>query len=128
MTRKAEKNVKTVALEVDEVKQALMEQKDFLVPMVQQAMQSVLEMEMEECLQAGRYERCEERTGYRSGYYRRRLITRVGDSPPHALRRRFGFQSAAQVAGLEPFRRISVRLFPTPCSSARARQFGHRAH
>ncbi len=78
MTRKAEKNVKTVALEVDEVKQALMEQKDFLVPMVQQAMQSVLELEMEECLQAGRYERSEERTGYRSGYYRRRLVTRVG--------------------------------------------------
>lgn len=78
MTRKTEKNVTTVALEVDEVKQALMEQKDFLVPMVQQAMQSVLEMEMEECLQAGRYERSEERTGYRSGYYRRRLVTRVG--------------------------------------------------
>lgn len=78
MTRKAEKNVKTVALEMDEVKQALTEQKDYLVPMVQQAMQSVLEMEMEECLQAGRYERSEERTGYRSGYYRRRLVTRVG--------------------------------------------------
>lgn len=78
MTRKAEKNVKTVALEVDEVKQALMEQKDFLVPMVQQAMQSVLELEMEECLQAGRYERSEGRMGYRSGYYRRRLVTRVG--------------------------------------------------
>jgi putative transposase len=78
MTRKTEKNVKTIALEVDEVKQALMEQKEFLVPMVQQAMQSVLELEMEECLQAGRYERSEERTGYRSGYYRRRLVTRVG--------------------------------------------------
>jgi transposase-like protein len=78
MTRKTDKNVKTVALEVDEVKHALMEQRDFLVPMVQQAMQTVLEMEMEECLQAGRYERSEERTGYRSGYYRRRLVTRVG--------------------------------------------------
>ena len=78
MTRKTEKNVKTIALEVDEVKQALMEQKDFLMPLVQQAMQSVLELEMEECLQAGRYERSEERTGYRSGYYRRRLVTRVG--------------------------------------------------
>ena len=78
MTRKTEKNVKTLALEVDEVKQALMEQKDFLVPMVQEAMQSVLELEMEECLQAGRYERSEERRGYRSGYYRRRLVTRVG--------------------------------------------------
>jgi putative transposase len=78
MTRKAEQNGKTITLELDEVKQALMEQKEFLVPMVQQAMQSVLELEMEECLQASRYERSQERTGYRSGYYRRRLVTRVG--------------------------------------------------
>jgi transposase-like protein len=56
----------------------LAEQKDFLVPMVQEAMQTVLEMEMEETLGAGRYERNEGRVGYRSGYYRRRLITRVG--------------------------------------------------
>jgi hypothetical protein len=35
--------------------------------MVQQAMQSVLELEMEECLQAGRYERPEERMGPRTG-------------------------------------------------------------
>ena len=48
MTRKTEKNVKTVALELDEVKHALVEQKDFLVPVVQEAMQAVLEMEMEE--------------------------------------------------------------------------------
>ena len=78
MTRKAEKNAKTVSLESVSVKDVLAEQKDYLVPMVQQAMQAVLEMEMEECLQAGRYERAEERTGYRSGYYRRRLVTRVG--------------------------------------------------
>jgi transposase-like protein len=60
------------------VKNVLVEQKDFLVPMVQEAMQTVLEMEMEETLGAGRYERNEGRVGYRSGYYRRRLITRVG--------------------------------------------------
>ncbi len=78
MTRKVEKNVKTVALELDEVKQALMAQKDFLVPMVQQTMQAMLELEMEECLQAARYERSATRSGYRSGYYRRRLVTRVG--------------------------------------------------
>ena len=78
MTRKVEKNVKTVALELEEVKQALMAQKDFLVPVVQQTMQAMLELEMEECLQAARYERSAARTGYRSGYYRRRLVTRVG--------------------------------------------------
>ena len=78
MTRKAEKNVKTVTLDPVQVKDVLAEQKDFLVPMVQEAMQGMMEMEMAECLQAGRYERSEERSGYRSGYYRRRLVTRVG--------------------------------------------------
>ena len=78
MTQRAEKGVKTLTLDPVQVKNVLSEQKDFLVPMVQQAMESVLEMEMAECLQAGRYERSEERTGYRSGYYRRRLVTRVG--------------------------------------------------
>ena len=33
---------------------------------------------MEECLQPGKHERSEQRLGYRRGYYRRRLITRVG--------------------------------------------------
>jgi putative transposase len=55
-----------------------MDQKDFLVPLVQAAVQAVLEVEMEECLGAERYERTGERVGYRSGYYRRRLVTRVG--------------------------------------------------
>src|SRR6476646_8532187 len=80
MTRKnvIKENSKRVALDEGEVKSVLVEQKDFLVPMVQEAMQTVLEMEMAECLQAVRYERSDERTGYRSGYYRRRLVTRVG--------------------------------------------------
>ena len=65
---------------VDEaqMKSVLMEQKDFLVPVVQEAVQAILEVEMEECLQAGKHERSDRRLGYRSGYYRRRLITRVG--------------------------------------------------
>jgi putative transposase len=80
MTRKnvIKDNGKSVGVDVGEVKDVLVEQKDFLVPMVQEAMQTVLEMEMAECLQAVRYERSDERTGYRSGYYRRRLVTRVG--------------------------------------------------
>lgn len=78
MTRKSESNIKSIALDVEQVKSALAEQKDFLVPVVQEAVQAVLEMEMEETLGVGRYERSEGRMGYRSGYYRRRLITRVG--------------------------------------------------
>ncbi len=78
MTRKQSKSDKSITMELTEVKSALMEQKDFLVPLVQEVVQAVLEMEMEECLGAARYERTEERVGYRSGYYRRRLVTRVG--------------------------------------------------
>lgn len=72
------RNTKTVTLEPSEMKSVLMEQKDFLVPVVQEALQAILEVEMEECLHAGKYQRHAERSGYRSGYYRRRLITRVG--------------------------------------------------
>jgi len=71
-------NAKNVTLDVTQMKSVLMEQKDFLVPVVQEAVQAVLELEMEECLQAGKHERTDQRLGYRSGYYRRRLITRVG--------------------------------------------------
>lgn len=78
MTRKSDQSTKSITLDVEQVKDVLAEQKDFLVPVVQEAVQAVLELEMEECLGAGKYERVEGRLGYRSGYYRRRLITRVG--------------------------------------------------
>ncbi len=79
MTSKAKKNDGTkLNLDVAQVKSVLMEQPDFLQPVVQAAVQSILEVEMEECLQAGKHERSDGRLGYRSGYYRRRLITRVG--------------------------------------------------
>jgi putative transposase len=79
MTQKAKTNVgPKVTLDVAEMKSVLMEQKDFLQPAVQEAVQAILELEMEECLQAGKHERSDQRLGYRSGYYRRRLITRVG--------------------------------------------------
>jgi putative transposase len=71
-------DAKKVTLDVAEMKSVLMEQKDFLTPVVQEAVQAILEVEMEECLQAGKHERSDQRLGYRSGYYRRRLITRVG--------------------------------------------------
>ena len=79
MTSKAKKNDGTkLTLDVAQVKSVLMAQPDFLQPVVQAAVQSILEVEMEECLQAGKHERSGGRLGYRSGYYRRRLITRVG--------------------------------------------------
>jgi putative transposase len=79
MTQKLKKNEdKRVTLEMGELKAILVEQREFLTPIVQEALQTILELEMEECVQAGKYERSAERVGYRSGYYRRRLITRVG--------------------------------------------------
>ena len=45
---------------------------------MEQTLQQVLEAEMEEALQAGKGERTTGRLGYRSGYYNRAIITRVG--------------------------------------------------
>lgn len=61
-----------------ELKSALEGDGDFLKPLVALVVQEVLEAEMEEALGAGKGERTEERRGYRSGYYSRGLITRVG--------------------------------------------------
>lgn len=72
MTRK--KNT----LNVEEIKAALTSQEDFLRPLVQKVVQDVLEAEMAEALGADKGERTDSRQGYRSGYYRRSLITRVG--------------------------------------------------
>jgi putative transposase len=56
----------------------LRSEEDFLRPLLREIVQQVLEAEMEETLQAGKSERSESRLGYRSGYYHRTLITRVG--------------------------------------------------
>lgn len=59
--------------------QALMtKDEDILRPLVQIAVQEFLEAEMNEALGAGKSERSAGRQGYRSGYYPRKLITRVG--------------------------------------------------
>ena len=62
----------------EELKQVLMEDKDFLKPLMQLVLQEVLEAEMDETVGAGKGERTEGRKGYRSGYYNRTLVTRVG--------------------------------------------------
>lgn len=61
-----------------EVTQMLLEEPDPIRAIVQQTLQQLLECEMDETLGARNGERCEERTGYRSGYYGRSLVTRVG--------------------------------------------------
>lgn len=52
--------------------------KDLLLEMVKTACQEFIESEFEEFIGAGRYERSDKRTGYRSGHYSRSLVTRVG--------------------------------------------------
>jgi putative transposase len=66
------------SIDVTELKQIAQDQPDFLRPLIQAVVQEVLETEMDEALQAGKHERNAERLGYRSGYYRRNLISRVG--------------------------------------------------
>jgi len=61
-----------------ELKQALESDGDFLKPLVQMVVQEVLEAELDELLGATKGERSDQRRGYRSGYYTRGLITRVG--------------------------------------------------
>jgi putative transposase len=61
-----------------EIKGLLSTDKEFLKPIVRAILQEVLEAEMTEALGAGKGERVEGRLGYRSGYYGRSLITRIG--------------------------------------------------
>jgi len=56
----------------------LSKDKDLLRSLVREAVQQVLEAEMTEVVGADRSERTSERKGYRSGYYERGLVTRVG--------------------------------------------------
>ena len=70
---KSEDRSKVVA-----IKALLERDEDFVRNAVQGLVQAALEAEMTEALGAGKSERTEGRPGYRSGYYNRALITRVG--------------------------------------------------
>jgi putative transposase len=61
-----------------EVKGLLHEDRDFLKDLLHEVIQEVLEAEMNDALGAQKSERTGARLGYRSGYYPRTLITRVG--------------------------------------------------
>lgn len=61
-----------------EVKRILEEDRDLLKSIISEALQQVLEAEMDETLGAEKSERTPNRMGYRSGYYGRGLVTRVG--------------------------------------------------
>lgn len=65
-------------MRAEDLRQILAEDTDLLKVIVEQVLQQVLEAEMEEALQAGKGERTAGRLGYRSGYYGRTLVTRIG--------------------------------------------------
>src|SRR3981189_810311 len=78
-----------------DVKALLAEDEEFLRGLVRTALQEVLEAEMTEALGAEKGERAAGRQGYRSGYYGRTLITRVGKLElrvPQDRSRRFSAQ------------------------------------
>ena len=69
---------KNVASFPQEVKDLFTQNKDMLKELLQESVQEILEAQMSDLLNAESYERTEGRRGYRAGYYRRHLNTRVG--------------------------------------------------
>jgi transposase-like protein len=63
---------------VKEFQKVLLDDKDFLKDLVTESMQSILNSEFDQFIQAGHYERNKDRRGYRNGSYTRSLKTRVG--------------------------------------------------
>jgi hypothetical protein len=76
VTRKQDSATKRIRAE--DLRQVLAEDRDVLKVIIEETLQQVLEAEMDEALQAGKGERTASRLGYRSGYYGRTLVTRVG--------------------------------------------------
>src|SRR5436190_19713180 len=77
-----------------DVKALLAEDEEFLRALVRAALQEVLEAEMTEALGAEKGERSPGRLGYRSGYYGRTPITRVGKLELRVRQHRAGRVSA----------------------------------
>ena len=61
-----------------DLKALFSKENDGLKDILREVVQEVLEQEMTEAIGAGKSERSPGRLGYRSGYYERSLITRVG--------------------------------------------------
>lgn len=81
---------KKSTVDIAELKELLAQDADYFKPLVTKVLQEILEGEMEDALGAGRYERTGERQGYRSGYYQRTLLTRVGKLELHVPQDRQG--------------------------------------
>ncbi len=69
---------KAIKTKTPGIKALIKEDEELLRSLMKSALQEVLEAEMSEALGAGKGERSAQRLGYRSGYYARKLVTRVG--------------------------------------------------
>ncbi len=112
--------VRKIRTDVSAVKELLRSDKEFLKPLLQTAVQDILEAEMTETLGAEKGERVEGRLGCRSGYYPRSLITWVGKielKVPQDRQGRFSTElferyqrsEKALVAGRDVRARVSTR-------------------
>ena len=82
------------------MKQILAEDQDLLKTLVTETLQQTLEAEMDEALATEKSERTTSRLGYRSGYYPRRLVTRVGKIELRVPQDRGGHRDREGVAWL----------------------------
>src|SRR6187397_2117285 len=94
-----------------DVKALLSKDEEFLRALVRTALQEVLEAEMTEALGAEKGERAAGRQGYRSGYYGRTLITRVGKLELRVPQDRTGRFSTEL---FERYQRSERALVPAP--------------
>ena len=63
---------------LNEVKTILSQESDFLKPLLKRLLDEIFQAEMKEAVGAESYQRSGNRRGYRSGYYNRQYVTRVG--------------------------------------------------
>ena len=69
-------NVKTKDMGlVKEIQKVLLDDADFLCVLVQENLQKIIAAEFDNNIQAVRYERTEDRRGYRNGTYSRKIKT-----------------------------------------------------
>ena len=73
MTTRAKRSAKSPRIEA-----LVREDRELLKTLMRESLQAVLDADMTETVGAGPGERTVDRTGYRSGYYSRGLVTRIG--------------------------------------------------
>ena len=77
---------------------------------VEETLNELLEAEAEKLTQAARYERNEQRQGYRSGHYNRNLTTTSGDVTLKMPKLKgISFETAIIAAGRVAWKRLSLR-------------------